>query len=100
MQLLGWESFRKGALIGRAKVRLPSQLEIIDIGIFGRDGRRWAQLPAEPIRDVDGQVLKDERGKTRYRSALRWASRDLQERFSEALIHLVEVEHGPIGSGA
>jgi hypothetical protein len=39
-----------GALLGRAKVRLPNQLEISDIGIFSKEGRRWAQLPAEMMR--------------------------------------------------
>jgi hypothetical protein len=97
MRLLGWEPINRGALLGRAKVRLPCQLEIGDIGLFMKDGRRWAQLPAEPVRDADGQVLKDERGKPRYRSPMRWASRELQERFSAALIALVEAAHGPLG---
>jgi hypothetical protein len=99
MHLLGWEPVGKGALLGRARVRLPCQLEIADIGIFEKDGARWAQLPSEMMRDADGQPLKDPvTGKPRYRSALKWANRDLQERFSAALIALVEAEHGPIGS--
>jgi hypothetical protein len=100
MELLGWEEVRKGALLGRARVRLPIQLEIADIGIFAKDGARWAQMPSEVMRDATGQVLTDERGKPRYRSPLKWASRDLQERFSAALIALVEAEHGPIGGGS
>src|SRR4051812_49322695 len=88
MRLLGWEPGGSGALLGRARVRLPNGLEIADIGIFAREGRRWAQLPAEAIRAPDGQILKDDRGKTRYRSPLRWENRDLQERFSAALIAL------------
>ena len=99
MQLLAWERIDKGALIGRAAVRLPNQLEIADIAIFTKDGRRWAQMPSEPVRDRDGQVLKDERGKARYRTPLKWASRSLQERFSAALIDLVEATHGPLGDG-
>lgn len=96
MRLLDWQRIDKGALIGRAAVRLPSGLEISDIGIFAKDGRRWAQLPAEMMRDRDGQPLKDERGKARYRSPLKWQSRDLQERFSAALIELIESEYGPL----
>jgi hypothetical protein len=94
MRLLGWERIDKGALIGRAHIRLPSGLEIADVGIFQKDGRRWAQLPAEAMRDRTGELLKDERGKTRYRSALKWQTRDLQERFSFALIELIEAERG------
>src|SRR5262249_39050561 len=94
MQLLAWQQIDKGALIGRARIRLPNQLEITDIGIFAKDGVRWAQLPCELMRDAAGQVIKDDRGKPRYRSPLRWANRDLQARFSLALIELIEAEHG------
>ena len=97
MKLLGYEAINKGSLLGRAKVRLPNRLEISDIGIFEKDGRRWVQLPAEIMRDRDGQPLRDDRGKTRYRSPLRWESRDLQDGFSTALIELIEIEHGPLG---
>ena len=101
MALLSWEAINKGALIGRAKIRLPNQLEIGDIGIFEKDGHRWAQLPAEMLRDAAGQPIKDERGKPRYRSPLRWATRPLQEAFSAALIELVEAQHGALdGDGS
>jgi hypothetical protein len=97
MKLLGWQPIGKGALIGRARVRLPSKLEIGDIGLFEKDGQRWAHLPSEPMRDGAGQVMKNQTGKVRYRSAIRWANRDLQEAFRGALIELVEAQHGPIG---
>ena len=56
---------------------LPNQLEISDIAVFEKDGRRWATLPSVMMRDYEGQ-LKDERGKTRYRSALVPATKELQ----------------------
>lgn len=96
MELLDWRRVDSGALIGRAKVRLPIGLEIADIGIFGKDGRRWAQMPSEAMRNGDGQPLRDERGKVRYRSPLKWESRDLQDRFSAALVELIEAERGSL----
>lgn len=96
LQLLDWKRIDKGALIGRATVLLPSGLQISDVGIFTKDGRTWAQMPAEAMRDADGQLLKDERGKTRYRSPLKWATRDLQDGFSAAVVAAVEAQHGPI----
>jgi hypothetical protein len=30
----------------------------------------------------------------RYRSALRWSTKDLQDGFSSALVGLIEAEHG------
>ena len=94
MQLLDWKPIRKGALVGRATVLLPSGLQIADIGIFQKHDRSWAQLPSEPMRDAAGQLLKDDRGKTRYRSPLKWATRELQDGFSSALVGLIEAEHG------
>lgn len=94
MQLLDWKRIDKGALVGRATVLLPSGLQISEIGIFRKDGEAWSQLPSEPMRDVNGQIIKDERGKARYRSPLKWSTRELQERFSAALIGLIEAEHG------
>jgi hypothetical protein len=100
MELLAWEAIGKGALVGKVSIRLPIGLEVSGVAIFAKDGRRWAQWPSEMLRDYTGQPLKDERGKTRYRSAIRWASKELQDGFSAALISLVEAEHGPLGVGA
>ncbi len=94
MKLRTWRPNRKGALVGHAAITLPNQLEISDIAIFSKDGSRWAQFPSEPMRDAEGQVIRDDRGKIKYRSALKWATRELQERFSHALIEAIEAEHG------
>jgi hypothetical protein len=98
LRLIEWKPLDAGALIGRATVEVGG-LVISDIGIFQKDGARWSQMPAEPMRDRDGQVLKDERGKVRYHSALKWKSRDLQERFSAALISAIEDRHGALMGG-
>ena len=92
MQLLEWKRIDKGALVGRATVLLPSGLQIGDVGVFTKDGRYWAQLPSEVMRDVDGQPLKDDRGKVRYRSPLKWTTRELQDGFSAALVGLIEAQ--------
>ena len=95
MQLLEWKRIDKGALVGRAVALLPNGLQISDIGIFTKDGRSWAQLPSEAMRDAEGQPLKDAgTEKVRYRSALKWTTRELQDRFSDALVALIEAEHG------
>src|SRR5262249_39163052 len=68
MQLLDWKRLDKGALVGRATVLLPSGLQISDIGIVRKAGRAGSQRRSEAMREASGQILKDERGKTRYRS--------------------------------
>ena len=100
MQLLEWKRVDKGSLIGHATILLPNGLQISDVAIFRKDSTRWAQLPSEPMRDTDGQLLKDDRGKVRYRAPLKWKTREIQERFSHALIELIEAERGPLGGGA
>jgi hypothetical protein len=43
MELLDWSRIANaGALLGKAKVRLPCGIEISDVAIFQKDGRRWA----------------------------------------------------------
>jgi hypothetical protein len=95
LQLLEWRRVDKGALVGRAAVRLPNGLQISDIGIFMKDGRSWAQLPSEMMRDAEGQAIKDDRGKPKYRSPLKW-TRELRDGFSAALVTLIEAEHGSV----
>jgi hypothetical protein len=94
MELLTWQRVDKGVVVGRASVRLPIGLEIADITVFQKDGRTWAGMPAEPVRDRDGQIMKDDRGKARYRTNIKWETRELADRFGEALVALIEAEHG------
>jgi len=97
MRLLAWRPVGKGALVGRADIQLPNGLQISDIGLFRRDdGARWAQMPSEIVRDADGQPLKDDRGRFRYRTPIKWSSRDLQEGFSRVLFQLVEMSAGNV----
>ena len=91
--LLEWEPVGKGALVGRAKVRLPNGLEISDVALFAKDGRCWVQLQSEPMRDRDGKPFTDETGRSRYRSSIRWTSRELQDRFSTTVVELVLAAH-------
>ena len=98
MRLIDWKPLTAGLLRGRAAVEL-NDIVISDIGIFERDGARWSQMPSEPMRGHDGKILKDDRGKTRYRSLLKWKSRELQDRFSHALIAAIEAQYGKIGTG-
>jgi hypothetical protein len=99
LRLLDWKPAQPSQsrlLLGRATTEL-NDLVINDIAIFERDGRRWSQMPSEPARNRDGQIVKDEHGKIRYRTPLRWSTRELQDRFSRALITKIEAQHGLLG---
>lgn len=43
--------------------------------------------------DADGLALRDEGGKIRYASQLRWATHGLSARFGQRVIQLVVAEH-------
>jgi len=96
LQLLEWKRIDKGALVGRATVLLPSGLQIGEVGVFTKEGRNWAQLPSELMRDGEGQPVTDSRGKARYRSALKWTTRELQDGFSAAVVQAIEAQHGSL----
>jgi hypothetical protein len=99
IRLLDWHGVGKGALLGRAKVRLPNGLEIADIGVFTKGGRIWAHLPAQAMRDAEGRAITDDRGKLRYTSPIRWSTKALQDGFSAALIALIRAERPSAISG-
>jgi hypothetical protein len=98
--LRDWRSIANaGALLGRATIELGNGLVISDIGIFAKAGAEWAQFPAEPQRDRDGQIVEGERGKVNSRHALRWRDRALQDEFSRELMEAIERQCGPLGGG-
>jgi hypothetical protein len=101
MQLLTYRSIGKGMLLGKADIGLPNGLEINDVGIFSRaDGSRWAQFPAEMLRDQDGRPILNDKGKPKYRTLIHWVKHETQAAWSDALIALVEAEHGKIGGAS
>ena len=95
MTLINWQPQRIGALIGRATVRLPIGLEISGIGVFESDGSRWVQLPAQELR-IAGQPVLGANGKPKYVSPIRWRTSDLQRRFSEQVLELVDAAAGGV----
>lgn len=92
--LRSWRPLRRGStLLGFAAISLPNGLLIDGISIHRRGERRWAQLPRRPMLDADGLALRDEGGKIRYASQLRWATHGLSARFGQRVIQLVVAEH-------
>jgi len=60
----------------------------------------WARLPSKPQLDSQRQLIRDETGKPKYSNFLRWRSRDIDDRFSAAVINLIrEAGHALNGEG-
>lgn len=87
-----FRAVKRGSLLGFAKIRVGNwKLTINDIGVHESNGRRWAALPARPILDEQRNVVKDEiTGKPQYARVLWFDSREVSDRFSEAVLKAVE----------
>jgi hypothetical protein len=85
-----WTPRRTNTLRGFADVLLTqTYLRIRDVAVHEKDGRRWVSLPARPMIDRDGAVLRDEQGKTRYAPILEFTDREASDEFSRACIAAV-----------
>jgi len=65
---------RRGSLRGFASISAPSLgLDLDDFVIHVSGSRRWANLPGRPMIDAaTGAALRDDKGKIRYASPIRW----------------------------
>jgi hypothetical protein len=89
--LLSWRPMRKGALCGFAQVKLPLMV-IPDIPVLVSHGRRWAGVPGKAVVDAEGRhKLID--GKHAYVPAFTWRTREIADRFSRAVVEVVERHH-------
>jgi hypothetical protein len=101
MRLLDFRPVVKGALRAFARIELPPGLYIPDAMVFTSQGKSWAALPSKPALDADGRQKRDADGKLQYLPAVQWKNRELQERFSAALIQLVREQFpGALDEGA
>ena len=55
-----------------------------------KDGGAWASLPTKPVVDRDCKQKADVNGERQFAPMLEWRSRELGNRFSAAVIALIE----------
>jgi hypothetical protein len=67
-------------------------LKLIDVGLFTKDGRSWAALPTKPVLDSQHRH-HTVNGKRQYQPAVEWRDRDLNSRWSDAVVALVRDRH-------
>jgi hypothetical protein len=89
MRLLRWTPQRKGALRGFADVELANGLRIYSCPVFvANNGRAWATFPGRPQIDREDRLIRQD-GKAQYVKVLDWSTRDIADRFSQAIVELV-----------
>jgi hypothetical protein len=92
MRLLKWTPQRKGTLRGFADIELANGLRIFGCPVLmASNGRAWAGLPGRPQIDREDRLIRHD-GKAQYTKVLDWATRDVADRFSQAIVELV-IDH-------
>ena len=88
-----FSAIRKNTLRGFATVQLPSGMIVADVGIHTDSGRAWASPPSKPMLSRDGAVMRDDAGKVRYSPIITFASKELRNRFSAAIVDAMETAY-------
>ncbi len=86
VHILDWRPMTKGKLLGFAKVELPSGMILADVTVLLGDRGPWASPPSKPMVGRDGTALTDAAGKIRYSPIVEFASKEIRDRFSTAVI--------------
>lgn len=82
IEVLKYKEINKGAMLCSLSVFVEKMgIEINDIIIFQKNGRRWANMPSR-------QYEKD--GETKYFPYLRFRERDHQNAFSDQVVRAME----------
>ena len=89
MVLVDWRPCASARSSVGQTIVLPNGLEIAGVAVFEKAGRRWAAMPAQTLSFAGAPVL-GANGRQKWATPIRWTTSDLQRRFSEAVLELVE----------
>jgi hypothetical protein len=83
---------KKNTLRGFCTIRISElRLEIREVAIHQKGESRWAQLPARPQRDRNGNPIRDSAtGKIAYLSVFEFLDRQTRDAFSRVIAALIE----------
>lgn len=84
---------RRNSLLGFAKVEFPSGLIVSDVTILTGERGPWASPPSKPMINRDGVVLKDDNGKIKYTPIIEFTSKEIRNRWSDAVIDAMRAAH-------
>jgi DNA-binding cell septation regulator SpoVG len=93
MKILDWRLMQRGALVGSAKIELPSGVIIHDINVMDGASGPWAAMPRRVQVDRNGVALRDSEGRVKYAPIIEFATRELRDRFSSEVIAALRAAH-------
>ncbi len=93
MRVLDWRPMRRNSLLGFVKVEMPSGMIVCDVSVLTGERGPWASPPSKPMIGRDGAALKDDNGKIKYQPVIDFASKDVRNRFSDAVVTALRAAH-------
>ncbi len=85
-----WPNVR---LLGFARIELPSGLVLADVTVLMGDRGPWASAPSKPMIGKDGTATKDAAGKIKYVPVVEFTSKEVRQRFSDAVVAGLQAAH-------
>ena len=91
--LLSWRPVLRNTLRGFVDIRLGRALIIHEISLHAKGESRWCGLPRKPQIDGAGNTRRGTDGKVLYSPVLEWTDKVSADKFSSAVIALVQAQH-------
>jgi hypothetical protein len=83
----------RNTLRGFARVRMPSGVIFHDVAIHRKDGATWASPASKPMLGRDGTQMRGRDGKALWSPIVSFTTKDVRDRFSEAVITALRESH-------
>jgi hypothetical protein len=88
-----FKPLRRNSLRGFVRVRMPSGVTFHDVSVHCSNGTYWASPASKPQINRDGACLRGKDGKILYVPIVSFASRELRDKFSVAVIDATRLAH-------
>lgn len=84
----------KPPIVAVVDLTLGRAQEIYGVMVMAKESRCWCAFPAIPLIGRDDMVMRDDRGKVRYKAALKWADRVTADRFTASVLDAITRQYG------
>ena len=94
-----WTPVVRNTLRGFTRARMPSGVIFHDCAVHEKNGAWWVSPASKPIIGRDGAQIKDTAGKSIWSPVVSFASKELRDRFSVAVLDALRVAHPEVFDG-
>jgi hypothetical protein len=83
----------RNTLVGFVEVQTPSGVVYHDVSVHRKEGSIWASPASKPRLGRDGTQMKDAAGKGLWTPVVSFASKEVREKWSRAVIDALRVSN-------